>query len=54
MQICGDDGLGLDVDKVLAAVGLDAQRQEGVRVDVPEQFAEEAGAAVAGAPGGVA
>lgn len=58
VQVGGNDGLRLDVDEVLAVttVGadLDAQREVGVGVDVPEGFAEEGVAAVEGAEGGVA
>lgn len=35
MQIRRHNTLRLDIDEVLAAVGLYAEREEGVRVDVP-------------------
>jgi hypothetical protein len=50
VQIRVHDRLGLDVDEVLAAVGLDPQRQVGVGVDVPEALAEDRGASVVIAP----
>lgn len=54
VQVGGHDGVGLHVDEVAAAVGLEAQREEGVAVDVPEGPAEEGGAPVEGPPRGVA
>ena len=54
VQVCRHNGLGLDVDKILATVGFDPQCEEGIRVDVPEQFAEEADTAITCAPGGIA
>ena len=54
MQICWHDGFSLDVDEVLAAVGFNSQGEESVWIDVPEQFPEEARAAIARAPGCVA
>lgn len=43
----------MDVDEILSTVGFDAQREEGVGVDVPEGFAEDCGWAVEGAEGGI-
>lgn len=49
-----DDGIGLDVDGVSTAVGFYSQCEVGVRIDVPEESAEEPEAAVVVAEGGVA
>lgn len=49
-----DDGIGLDVDGVPTAVGFYSQCEVGVRIDVPEESAEEPEAAVVVAEGGVA
>lgn len=54
VQVGGLDALGLDVDKVGAAVGLDAQREVDVRVNVPDGLAEQGGGLGRGAKGGVA
>ncbi len=51
VDVGGDDGLGLNVDKVLPRVRVDAHGEVRVRVDVPETAAKERWAAVARAPG---
>ena len=46
VNISLNDRLCLDVHGVSAAVGLDAKREIGVRVDIPEETAKEPEAAV--------
>lgn len=41
MDVSIDDGIGLDVYFVSAAIGFDAQRKVGVWVHVPVEAAEE-------------
>lgn len=54
VQIRRLDAVGLQVDKVRAAVGLDAQRYECVGINVPDGVAKGCGGLVGGAEGGVA
>ena len=54
VEVRGNDRLGLHVYKVFSSVGFYAQREVGVRVDVPEGFAEDCWRPVEGAEGGVA
>ena len=54
VQVRGLDGFRLQVEEVAPRVGLYAQREVRVRVDVPEGPAEERGVLVRRAEGGVA
>jgi len=54
VQIGGHDRVGLKIHKVFPAVGLYAEGEVGVRVDVPERSAEEGRSSIQRAPACVA
>lgn len=54
VDIGRDNGLGLDVDEVLAAVRLEVNGKIGIRIHVPQTLSENSEAAIEGAPASIA